>query len=169
MRTQVANQQAAQAAANSRLAGANALNGMGLDQQQFNLNNAQAQFGMGTAAQAQAQGYLDESTARWNAARQYPLDQLGIMQQGLNGYSSGTTQTSPYYSNTGANIMAGALGAGALGAGILNNWNGISSGASSIYNGLNNWWNPPLTENVGSYLADTSNLGFDLGSGLGGW
>jgi hypothetical protein len=135
MRTQVANQSAAQQAAATRLSGANALNGMGLDQQKWNLNNAQAQFGMGQAGQAQAQGYLDESTNRWNAQRQYPLDQLGIMQQGLNGYSSGTSQTSPYYSNTGANIMSGVLGAGALGAGIMKNGSEIVSGA----NALSNW------------------------------
>ena len=139
-RAQLANQQAGLTASQNQIQAANALNGMGMDAQKYNLNNANAQFAMGQARTAYDQSALDQQYQQWLQAQNYPMTQLGILQSGLNGYSSGTTQTQPYYSNTGANILAGTLGAGALGAGILANGSDIASGASSLWNGLKSWF-----------------------------
>lgn len=136
LRAQLANQQAGLTASQNQLQAANALNGMGLDAQKYNLNDANAQFAMGQARTAYDQLGLDNAYNQWAQAQNYPMTQLGVLQSGLNGYSSGTQQTTPYYSNTGANILAGTLGAGALGAGILKNGTDIASGAKSIWNAL---------------------------------
>lgn len=140
LRGQMANQQAGQNAINSQISAANALNGMGLDEQKRAQLAAQAQWTMGNAGQQQEQSYLDNAYNQWVAQQNYPMNQLGVLQQGLNGYSSGTTQTSPYYSNTGANVLAGALGAGALGAGILQNGSAIVSGAKDLWGGVSSLW-----------------------------
>jgi hypothetical protein len=132
LRAQMANQQAGQAGATLQLSAANALNGMGLDQQARMLNGAQAAFGMGQARTAFDQVGVDNAYNQWAQAQNYPMQQLGILQQGLNGYNSGSTQTTPYYNNTGAQIASGVLGAGALGAGILQNGSAIAGGASAL-------------------------------------
>jgi hypothetical protein len=136
LRAQLANQQAGLTNNATSLSAANALNGMGLDQQQQMLAAANAQFQMGQARTAQDQAAYNDVYNKWSQEQNYPLQQLGILQQGLNGYSSGTTQTTPYYSNTGAQITAGVLGAGALGAGILKNGTEIAQGAKSIWDAL---------------------------------
>lgn len=132
LRAQLANQQAGLTGASTRLSAANALNGMGLDQQKRLLSGADAAFKMGGAYTADQQQMLDQNYNNWAAQRNYPMTQLGILQQGLNGYSSGTTETTPYYNNTAANVLAGGLGIGQIGAGILANGSKIASGASSL-------------------------------------
>jgi hypothetical protein len=136
LRSQLANQSAAQNAINSQITAANALNGMGLDEQTRAMRAAQAQMAAGQSLQTQDQAAIDQQYQQWLQQQNYPASQLGILQQGLNGYNSGSAQTSPYYSNTGANILAGGLGIGALGAGILQNGSSIASGASSLANML---------------------------------
>lgn len=136
LRAQLANQQAGQNAANTSLQAANALNGMGLDEQTRALRAAQAQYGMGQNMQAFNQSALTDQYNQWQQAQNYPLEQLKIQQSGLAGVPYGSTSTSPYYSNTGANILAGGLGIGQLGAGILQNGSAIASGASSLANML---------------------------------
>lgn len=135
-RAQIANQSAGQAAAQNQLQAANALNGMGLDQQQQLLRGAGAAFDMGQARTAYDQTGLDQQYRQWLEQQGYPASQLSLLQSGLNGYSSGTAQTSPYYSNTGANILAGTLGAGALGASVLQNGSAIASGAGALWDGI---------------------------------
>lgn len=128
LRAQMANQQAGLTGASTRLSAANALNGMGLDQQQHQLNGANAAFQMGQAYTGDQQQYLDLLQNNWAAQKNYPMTQLGILQQGLNGYSSGTSTSTPYHSNTAANVLAGGLGVGQ----ILANGSSIASGASSL-------------------------------------
>jgi hypothetical protein len=132
LRGQTANQLASQAAVNNQVQAANALNGMGLDQQQQLLTGANAQMAAGQARTGFDQAAMEQQYQQWLQAQNYPRTQLATLQQGLNGYNSGSAQTSPYYSNTGANILAGTLGAGALGAGILQNGSAIASGAGAL-------------------------------------
>jgi hypothetical protein len=158
---QMANQTAGQNAAQSQIQAANALNGMGLDAQKYALNNSAAQMGAGTALTAQQQLGLDQQYNQWAQQQNYPMTQLGILQQGLNGYNSGQTQTSPYYSNTGAQIAAGALGAGALGVGALRNGSDIVSGGNALYNWLSGSGGIPGYTTMPSAVSDTSNLAFN--------
>lgn len=136
LRAQLANQQAGQDAANSRISAANALNGMGLDQQTHLLNAARGQFDMGQARTAFDQAGVDNAYNQWAARQNYPMTQLGILQQGLNGYSSGTQTVSPgQSSNRAANVLAGALGGGQLGyslGGGLSGWTGLGAGAGAL-------------------------------------
>jgi hypothetical protein len=135
MRGQLANQQAGLSGAQLQLSAANALNGIGLDQQQRMLGGANAAFGMGQARTAFDQTSVDNAYNNWAAQRNYPLTQLGILQSGLNGYSSGTATSTPYHSNTAANVLAGGLGAAQLAA----NGSNIVNGASSLWNSLPDW------------------------------
>lgn len=136
MRAQLANQQAGLSGASQRLSAANALNGMGLDQQQHMLGGANAAFGMGQAYTADQQAQLDQNYNNWAAARNYPLTQLGVLQSGLNGYSSGTATTTPgASSNRAANILSGALGGAQLGYGLsggLTGWGGLGAAAGGL-------------------------------------
>lgn len=131
LRAQLANQQAGLTGAQTQLSAANALNGMGLDQQTQLLKGAGAAFDMGQARTAFDQTSVDNAYNQWAAQQNHPMTQLGILQQGLNGYSSGTATTTPYHNNTAANILAGGIG----GAQILANGSDIVSGASSLWNG----------------------------------
>lgn len=133
LRAQLANQGAAQNAINTNLSAGNALNGMGLDQQQQMLNAANASYNMGQGRTAYDQAGLTNAYQQWAAQQAYPQQQLGILQSGLAGVPYGQTSTGPgQQSNTGANILAGVLGAGALGAGVLANGSSIASGASAL-------------------------------------
>jgi hypothetical protein len=136
MRAQEANQQAGLTGAQTQLQAANALNGMGLDQQQQLLRGAEAQFNMGQARTAFDQSALDNVYNQWAAGQNYPMRQLGILQQGLNGYSSGETTVAPgQSSNRAANVLAGALGGGQLGYGLsggLTGWAGLGAAAGGL-------------------------------------
>lgn len=132
LRSQLANQAAGQNAANSRLSAANALNGMGLDQQRQLLTAADAQMRYGTARQAQDQARLNQQQQNWQAQQDYPLTQLRILQGGLNGASPGSMKTEPYYDNTLAQVGSGLLG----GAQLLSNAPEIINGAKTAWNGL---------------------------------
>lgn len=131
LRAQLANQSAAQNAINTNLSAGNALNGMGLDQQQQQLNAANASYNMGQGRTGYDQTGLDQQYAQWAAQQAYPQQQLALLQSGLAGVPYGQTSTSPQYSNTAANVLAGGLGVGAL----LANGSNIVSGAKSLYNG----------------------------------
>lgn len=132
LRGQLANQAAYQNNINSRIQAANALNGMGMDEQTRAFNAARAQFEMGQARTGFDQQSLDNAYNQWAAGQNYPMRQLGILQQGLNGYSSGETKTTPYYNNTAANVLAGGIGAGQL----LANAPSMIKGATSLWNSL---------------------------------
>lgn len=136
LRAQLANQQAGLTGAGNQLAAANALNGMGLDQQQQMLRGAGAAFDVGQALTAHDQAGRDTSYNQWAAAQNYPMTQLGILQQGLNGYSSGTTTTAPgQSSNRAANVLSGALGGAQLGYGLsggLTGWTGVGGALGGL-------------------------------------
>lgn len=128
----MANQDAGQNAINSQIDASRALNTMGLDEQKRALTAADAQFAMGSSAQTQQQALLKNQYDQWLASQNYDRNQLSYLQSALGGYSSGDATTSPYYSNTGANILAGATGTAQL-AGLLPS---AVSGVSSAYNWL---------------------------------
>lgn len=128
----MANQTAGQNANNSQIDAARALSGMSLDEQKRALTAADAQFAMGSSAQAQQQAVLKNQYDQWLQSQNYPRNQLSYLQSALGGYSSGNTETSPYYNNNAANILAGGLGTAKL-AGMLPSAIG---GVSSAYNSL---------------------------------
>jgi hypothetical protein len=132
LRSQLANQAAGQNAVNTRLSAANALNGMGLDQQKQFLTSADAQMRFGALRQAQDQAGLTQQRADWQAGQDYPLRQLELLQSGLSGASVGKSVTSPYYDNTLAQVGSGLMG----GAQLLYNAPQIINGAKSAWNGL---------------------------------
>lgn len=68
-------------------------------------------------AQQDQQAYLTDLVNRWNYNQALPWNQLGMynqMVQGNYGSSSQTQSQQPYFSNTGANIMAGVGAAGTV-------------------------------------------------------
>lgn len=140
LRAQLANQSAAQNAVNTRLSGANALNGMGLDQQQFANNAANGQIAAGNAMQQQEQAQLTNQYNQWLASQGYDQQQLDYLRSVLGNYSSGNSSSTPYYSNTGAQVAAGLLGGAQIGAGILKNGSEIVSGGTALMNGLRSWF-----------------------------
>ena len=113
LRAQLANQAAQQNAVNTNLPAANSLNGMGLDQQKWNLTNANANLQFGNMLQSQQQREYDLAQQRWADEYNYPLAQLAMKQQALSGMPVSTTKTttSPTHNNYGANALSGALGA----------------------------------------------------------
>jgi hypothetical protein len=140
LRAQLANQQAGLTGSQMQLQAANALNGMGLDQQQQLLRGAGAAFDMGQARTAFDQTGADNAYNQWATAQNYPLRQLDILQQGLNGYNSGETRTTPGASrNTAANVLSGALGGAQLGYGLsggLTGWGalgGVAGGLAGLF------------------------------------
>jgi hypothetical protein len=137
MEAQLANQTAGQNAANTRLSAANALNGMGLDQQKQLLTAADAQMKFGSLRQAQDQAMLTQQQQNWQQQRDYPMEQLKILQSGLTGVPFGRSETSPYYNNTLAQVGQGLMG----GAQLLANGGDIVSGAKDLYGGLSSGWN----------------------------
>ena len=163
LRAQGLNQAASQNAINSSLTAANYLNGFGLDQQRWNTNNASGQLTAGNAMQQQEQARLNDVYARWQQEQDHARNQLNYLNNSLGNYSTGTAQNSPYYANTAANALAGGIGGAQLAGMLPSAIGGLSSG----YNALSGMFGSGgLTENVGSYIADNSDLAFDLGGGL---
>jgi hypothetical protein len=70
--------------------------------------------------QQNQQNTLNSDIARWNYNQALPFNMLGQYQNyvGGTGYGGTTTgqQTTPYYSNTGANLLSGGIGGAALGS-----------------------------------------------------
>ena len=99
--------------------------------------DAQALTGVGDFRRGYAQDILNLGQQEYN----YPLQQLGILQNALasaTGGSQSTTGPNPNQSNPAANAIAGgllgyggasALGAGAGGAAVMNPWLGAALGA----------------------------------------
>lgn len=138
LRAQGLNQVAHQDNINSRITAANALNGMGMDEQTRAFNAANAQYRMGENRTAFDQRALDEQYRRWAEAQGYDRNQLAYLQSALGGYSSGTAETSPYYNNTAANVLAGGIGAGQL----LANAPQMISGGKALLDALPDWGTP---------------------------
>jgi hypothetical protein len=71
--------------------------------------------GIGAQQQAMNQANLDLAYQDFMRQQNYPLQQLQILQQGLGQTNLGTQQTSPYFQNTGASVLGGALAGSQLG------------------------------------------------------
>lgn len=137
LKSQAANQLAGQAAINSQIDAGTNLSRMGLDEQARAQNAAKAQYEMGTQRTAFDQSALNLAQQQWQQQQDYPLTQLDILQKGLSGAKMGEAKTSPYYPNTGANVVAGALG----GAQALSYLPGAIQGVQAGYNALSPLWN----------------------------
>jgi len=87
---------------------------------------------VGTARDQQGQAQLQDQINRFNFEQNRPWEQLGRY-SGLvsGGLGSTTTQTSPLYSNPGANFLSGALGGAQLGS-----MTGMGGTAGAIGGGL---------------------------------
>jgi hypothetical protein len=161
LRAQLANQSAGQNAINTNLSAANALNGMGLDQQRWALNNANGQITAGNAMQQQEQAGLTDQYARWQDAQGYDQRQLDYLRSVLGNYSSGSARNDPYYSNTAANVLAGGVGTAQLASMLPSAIGGVSAAGNALSGMFGSG-----AATVPSYIADTSNLAFDFGSGI---
>ncbi len=66
-------------------------------------------FGVGTAEQQQTQAEMTDLWRRWQEKRDYPLEQLQILQEALAAtpYSTKTTQTTPTTQNIAGNVLGG--------------------------------------------------------------
>jgi hypothetical protein len=138
LRGQLANQSASQNAINTNLSAANALNGMGLDQQRWATNNANAQITAGNAMQQQEQAAMTDQYNRWLEAQGYDRNQLEYLRGALSGAPMGKSVVEPYHSNTAANMLAGGIGAGQ----ILANAPKIISGGKALLDTLPDWGTP---------------------------
>lgn len=91
-----------------------------IDQQAVSdLNTA---FNAAGQDQQNQQNLVNADIQRWNYNQSLPFNMLGQFQNSVAGNYGGMstgTQTQPYYSNTGANIMSGVLGVGGIAAAFL--------------------------------------------------
>ena len=124
--SRLANQQAGLQGAQFRLGAAQQLAGLGQAQTAADLQAAQTAMALGGTRQQLAQQQMD-------AARNIGLERLGIMQSalGLQPGNLGSSQTSPVYQNTGANVLGGALGGATL-APMLGMSAGLGAGAGAL-------------------------------------
>lgn len=106
----LANQSAFAQGAGIRQGAIGQLGALGAQQQNLGIAGAQAVMNAQQQRQALAQARLD-------AARNLPIERLGISQSalGLQPANLGGTQTSPIYRNTSASALGGALSGGMLG------------------------------------------------------
>jgi len=106
----LANQAAIAQGAGIRLSAAGQLGSLGAQQQNLGIAGAQAVMQAEAVRQAQEQARLD-------AERNLALERLQVSQAalGLQPANLGGTQTTPLYTNTGANLLGGALGGATLG------------------------------------------------------
>lgn len=106
----LANQAAFAQGAGIRQAAIGQLGALGAQQQNLGMTGAQAVMNAQQQRQALAQARLD-------AARNLPLERLGISQAalGMQPANLGGTTTSPIYRNTSASALGGALSGGMLG------------------------------------------------------
>jgi hypothetical protein len=126
----------------TRQAQAAQLAGLGAQQQAIRQQQAQQLLGVGAQEQAQQQAQLDLAYQDFLRQQGYPLQQLAIRQSALGGVPQGQQTTQPYFTNTGASVLGGALAGSALGGTILGP--------------------------AGLGLAGTAGLGSAYGAGLGG-
>ena len=132
LRGQGLNQAAGQNAANTWLSAGNALNNMGLDQQTWNSNNANALWGMGTRQQLQEQAGLNNAYQQWQQQYNYPMTQADQLRAALQGAPIGSSSSQPYYNNTAANVLAGGLGAAQLASYLPSAIGGVKAGYDAL-------------------------------------
>ena len=131
---QLANQQAGMQGAGLDLQAANSLGGLAQQGQQSFLTGLGAALTGQGAAQNQTQNEINARMQAYQAAQQYPIQQLMLPLQalGMTPYGQTTTQTSPASSN-GLMMGLGALGTG---VGILGGVNSLMGGGTSLLSAL---------------------------------
>jgi len=73
----------------------------------------------GNQLQQLQQNAINDAVQRWNYNAQLPTNTLNNYMAEIQGnYGGTTTQQNPYFQNTGANILSGALGLGSLGSSL---------------------------------------------------
>jgi hypothetical protein len=96
----------------------------------------------GSTLQGLNQSAITDAMNRWNFGQQQPYQNLQNYMQNIQGnYGSNTTASQPYYSNSLANTLGGALGGSALansmfGGNNSNSGGGIGSTLSGLYNSI---------------------------------
>ena len=113
---QTANQQAGLQGGALNLGAYNALNQFGNDAFSNMLTGAGALNQMGLQNQLLSQGMIDADRSQFYEARDYPLQQFGLLQSVLTGMPVGLNQTQFTPGNTGAGILGGALGGAGIGS-----------------------------------------------------
>lgn len=132
LKGQFANQTAGLNAAGIQTSAANALNNMGLDQQQWNSNNANQLWNMGSRQQLQEQAGLQDTYNRWKEQYDYPMTQADRLKAALSGAPLGSMVDKPYYANTAANVIGGALGVTQAASQLPNAISGITAGYNAL-------------------------------------
>lgn len=127
---QQSNQQAGLTAANLGLQGLNYAGQMVGNAQNANYKDLAALEGVGTAQQSMNQQYMDLAQQQWQDARNYPLEQLQILQSGLTGTPYGgttsATTTGGSKGNANAAIAGGAMSGAAAGVPLAGATYGLS-------------------------------------------
>ena len=101
------------------------------------LQGAQALMASGQGQQNQAQAVLNDALQKWQAARDYPLEQLAINESALTSTPYGTTTTSTQNLNTpGGSGLSSALGGIGTGAAIGSAFGPIGTGVGAVAGGL---------------------------------
>lgn len=105
----------------------------GIDQSQ--LGDIETGLNAAGLAQQNSQDILNNAVANWNYNQTLPFNMLGQYQNyvGGTGYGGTTTgqSTTPYYSNTGSNLLSGALGGATLGS-LLGSGLGLSGSTGAL-------------------------------------
>ena len=89
---------------------------------QAQLGDLGAAYSSASQLQANAQNQINAAQAAWNYNQELPFNMLGQYQNYIGGGYGGSTtgqSTTPYYSNTGANILSGLTGGASIGASAL--------------------------------------------------
>ncbi|HZH26794.1 MAG TPA: hypothetical protein VEY95_06375 [Azospirillaceae bacterium] len=115
MQAQLANQSAGLQSAGLNLQASGQMAQNAAATQGYLLRNIGALQQSGGQHQALNQAHLDKGYADHLERQNYPLQQLAIRQGVLTGAPMGSTTTQPYFRNTGAAMMGGALGGAQLG------------------------------------------------------
>lgn len=153
--------QAGGALTNSQLAGNAAMPGL----TNMGVNNAQLQFGAGSAQQTQQQSQLNAIIAQMNQQANQPYTNMGWLSQilggtaGIGGQNASTTtnQANPFSTALGAGFLGNSLySSGAFGAGA-----GAAAGTAGAFG------TPLFTAAIGGGAADTG--GMSALMGLGGY
>ena len=137
LQAQLANQQAGTQGAALNLQAANTLGGLAQQGQQSFLTGLGAALTGQGAMQNQSQNDINAQIQAYQAAQQYPVQQLMLPLQalGMTPYGQTTTQTSPASSN-GLMMGLGALGTGVGILGGVNSLMGGGVGVPALFNWL---------------------------------
>ncbi|MGF7213099.1 hypothetical protein GGE65_007735 [Skermanella aerolata] len=132
MTAQQANQNASLDANQQRIAAGQLLSQQAADTQRMQYADLAAIGQSGAAMDARQQNALNLGYADYLAQQQYPLDRFNIRQSALMGTNAGSSTTTPYFSNTGANALGGALGGAQLASMISPGYAGYGAVAGGI-------------------------------------